>query len=79
MENAVIGATGRVGSEVVRGLLASEQIVTAPVRDASKARQMFGPAENLDIRETDLENLAEVRTALCGRHPWDHRVRLCRP
>jgi NAD(P)H dehydrogenase (quinone) len=64
MKTAVIGATGRVGSEVVRGLLAGQRTVTALVRDTAKARQMFGPAENLDIRETNIGNPAEVRAAL---------------
>ena len=66
MRTAVIGATGRVGSEVVRGLLASRLTVTALVRDTAKARQMFGPAENLDIREINLEDPAEIREALGG-------------
>jgi NAD(P)H dehydrogenase (quinone) len=66
MKNAVIGATGRIGSEVVRGLLARQRTVTALVRDTAKARQMFGPAENLDIRETDLGNPTEVQAALDG-------------
>ena len=54
MRTAENGATGRIGSEVVRGLLARQQPVTALVRNAARARQMFGPAENLDIRKTDL-------------------------
>jgi NAD(P)H dehydrogenase (quinone) len=66
MKTAVIGATGQIGGEVVRRLLASQRMVTALVRDTAKARQMFGPAENLDIRETNLENPAEVQAALNG-------------
>jgi putative NADH-flavin reductase len=42
MKTAVIGATGRIGSEVVRGLIARQRTVTALVRDTAKARQMFG-------------------------------------
>lgn len=38
MTIAVIGATGRVGSEIVRGLLARGEAVTALVRDPGKAR-----------------------------------------
>jgi len=39
MSTAVIGATGRVGSEIVRGLLARGDAVTALVRDPGKARR----------------------------------------
>ena len=41
MSTAVIGATGRVGSEIVRGLLARGDAVTALVRDPGKARRAF--------------------------------------
>ena len=36
MSTAVIGATGRVGSEIVRGLLARGDAVAALVRDPAK-------------------------------------------
>jgi uncharacterized protein YbjT (DUF2867 family) len=39
---AVIGATGRVGSEIVRGVLARGDAVAALVRDPAKARRAFG-------------------------------------
>ena len=42
MSTAVIGATGRVGSEIVRGVLARGDAVTALVRDPGKARRAFG-------------------------------------
>ena len=42
MSTAVIGATGRVGSQVVRGLLARGDAVAALVRDPGKARRAFG-------------------------------------
>jgi uncharacterized protein YbjT (DUF2867 family) len=42
MTTAVIGATGRVGSEIVRGLLARDGAVVALVRDPDKARRAFG-------------------------------------
>ena len=42
MTTAVIGATGRVGSEIVRGVLARGDAVTALVRDPGKARHAFG-------------------------------------
>ena len=37
MSTAVIGATGRVGSQIVRGLLARGDAVAALVRDPGKA------------------------------------------
>jgi uncharacterized protein YbjT (DUF2867 family) len=42
MTTAVIGATGRVGGEVVRGVLARGDEVAALVRDPEKARRAFG-------------------------------------
>ena len=51
MTTAVIGATGRVGSEIVRGLLARGDAVTALVRDPGKARRAFGEPGGLRIRE----------------------------
>ena len=42
MTTAVIGAIGRVGSEIVRGLLARGDAVAALVRDPGKARRAFG-------------------------------------
>ena len=42
MTIAVIGATGRVGSQIVRGVLARGGAVTALIRDPGKARREFG-------------------------------------
>ena len=42
MTAVVIGATGRVGSEIVRGVLARGDEVAALVRDPDKARRAFG-------------------------------------
>ena len=47
MTTAVIGATGRVGRLVVRDLLARQRPVTAVVRDAGKARELFGAPDGL--------------------------------
>jgi uncharacterized protein YbjT (DUF2867 family) len=41
MTTAVIGATGRVGSEIVRGVLARGDAVAALVRDPGKARRVL--------------------------------------
>ena len=46
----MIGATGRVGNEIVRRLLAHGEAVTALVRDPDKARRDFGESDGLHIR-----------------------------
>jgi NAD(P)H dehydrogenase (quinone) len=66
MTTAVIGATGRTGREVVRGLLARQEPVLALVRDPAKAAAMFGPAEGLRVLQTPLDDLAVLRAALAG-------------
>ena len=48
MTTAVIGATGRVGGEVVRGVLARGDEVTALVRDGDPAGLCIRPAR-LDV------------------------------
>src|ERR1700758_2974736 len=66
MTTAVIGATGRVGSEIVRGTLARGDAVTAPVRDPDKARRVFGEPDGLHIRPTRLEDPRDLAEALEG-------------
>jgi uncharacterized protein YbjT (DUF2867 family) len=66
MTTAVIGATGRVGSEVVRALLADGHSVTALVRDPDKARRAFGDPGGLRIRTTRLQDPADVAAGLHG-------------
>lgn len=66
MTTAVIGATGRVGSEVVRGLLARGEAVVALVRNADKASRMFGVPDLLHVRTTRLNDEREVRISLQG-------------
>jgi uncharacterized protein YbjT (DUF2867 family) len=66
MTTAVIGATGRVGREVVRGLLACGGAVTALVRDPGKARQVFGEPAGLRIRPTRLDDPRDLAEALHG-------------
>lgn len=66
MTCAVIGATGRIGSAVVRGLLADGQPVIALVRDPAKARELFGAEGDLQVREIPFDRPAEVRMALDG-------------
>ena len=66
MTTAVIGATGRVGSEIVRGLLARGDAVTALVRDPGKARHAFGEPGGLHIRPTRLDDPRDLTAALDG-------------
>ena len=66
MSTAVIGATGRVGSEIVRGVLARGDAVTALVRDPGKARRAFGEPGGLHIRPTRLDDPRDLTEALDG-------------
>jgi len=66
MSTAVIGATGRVGSQIVRGLLARGDAVPALVRDPGKARRAFGDAGGLHIRPTRLDDPRDLTAALDG-------------
>ncbi len=63
---AVIGATGRIGSEIVRGVLARGDAVAALVRDPGKARRVFGEPGGLHIRPTRLENPRDLTQAFDG-------------
>ena len=56
MTTAVIGATGRVGSEIVRGVLARRHVVVALVRDRDKPRRVLGEPDGLHIRRTRLDD-----------------------
>jgi NAD(P)H dehydrogenase (quinone) len=66
MSTAVIGGTGRVGSEVVHRLLARGETVDVLVRDTDKARRTFGEADGLHIRLTRLDDPHDVVEALDG-------------
>jgi NAD(P)H dehydrogenase (quinone) len=66
MSIAVIGATGHVGSEVVRGLLERGDEVIALVRDLDEARRAFGGLDRLQIRPTHLDDRRDVTEALDG-------------
>ena len=66
MTTAVIGATGRVGSEIVRGVLARGDAVAAFVRDPGKARRAFGEPGGLQIRTTRLDDPRDLAEALEG-------------
>jgi len=68
MTTAVIGATGHIGSEIVRGLLARGDQVAALVRDAgeAEARRAFGEPGGLHIRSTRLDNPRDLTEAFDG-------------
>src|SRR6201996_427905 len=66
MSTAVVGATGRVGSQIVRGLLARGDAVAALVRDPAKARRAFGDPGGLRIRPTRLDDPRDLSGALDG-------------
>lgn len=66
MTTAVIGATGHVGSEIVRGLLARGDAVAALVRDPDAARRAFGDADGLRIRATRLDDPRDLAEAFDG-------------
>jgi uncharacterized protein YbjT (DUF2867 family) len=66
MTTAVVGATGRVGSEIVRGLLARGDAVAALVRDPAKARRTFGEPDGLHVRPTRLDDARDVTEAFDG-------------
>ena len=68
MTIAVIGATGRVGGEIVRGLLKRGDAVAALVRDADKARRVLGEPEGLHIRPTRLDDSRDLTQAFDGIH-----------
>jgi uncharacterized protein YbjT (DUF2867 family) len=63
-----MGATGRVGSEIVRGLLARGDAVAALVRDPDKARRAFRERDGLHIRLTRLDDPRDLAEALDGVH-----------
>jgi NAD(P)H dehydrogenase (quinone) len=64
MTIAVVGATGHIGSEIVRGALAHGDVVAALVRDLDEGRRAFGEADGLDIRPTRLDDPRDVTEAL---------------
>jgi uncharacterized protein YbjT (DUF2867 family) len=66
MSTAVIGTTGRVGSQIVRGVLARGDAVTALVRDPGKASRAFGDPGGLHIRPTRLDDPRDLTAALDG-------------
>ena len=68
MTIAVIGATGHVGREIVRGAIARGDAVAALVRDADEGRRTFGEPDGLHLRPTRLDDPRDVTEALEGIH-----------
>jgi NAD(P)H dehydrogenase (quinone) len=66
MTTAVIGATGHIGSQIVRGVLARGDPVAALVRDADEGRRAFGEPDGLHIRATRLDDPRDLAEALDG-------------
>ena len=66
MTTAVIGATGHVGSEIVRGLLERGDAVAALVRDRDEAHRIFGEPDGLHVRPTRLDDRRDVTEAFEG-------------
>jgi uncharacterized protein YbjT (DUF2867 family) len=64
MNYLITGATGKVGSLVVKGLLDRGERPRVFVRDRSKAKQLF--ADRVDIAHGDLADAASLRSALEG-------------
>jgi uncharacterized protein YbjT (DUF2867 family) len=62
----VIGATGGIGSSVVKELLEKNVQVTALVRDPSKAEQLFGQSANLTLVQGDYKNLDGYKNTIGG-------------
>ena len=60
----VTGATGNVGSQVIRELKARGEDVRAFVRDAGKASGMFG--DGVELVSGDFSDAASVRRAVEG-------------
>jgi len=66
MTITVIGATGKVGTLVARGLLAEGQRVRTLARDPGKARDRLGPDSRLEIITGDLGTPADLEAAFRG-------------
>ena len=60
----VTGATGRVGSEIVRALVAARAPVRAFVRDRERAAEILGP--DVELAVGDFGDRSSVRAALDG-------------
>ena len=62
----VTGATGKTGSEVVKGLLAKGETVRAGAHSPEKAREMFGSYAGVQIAPLDFGRPETYDAALEG-------------
>ncbi len=66
MTITVVGATGRVGSAVVRQLVTADTAVRVLVRDPGKAQRLFGDRPRLETIRIRLDEPAAVAAGLAG-------------
>jgi uncharacterized protein YbjT (DUF2867 family) len=62
----VLGATGGVGTQVVKELLERHISTTIFVRDSIKATSLFGEQENLNVVQGDYDNVETFKTTITG-------------
>lgn len=62
----VTGATGLLGNNLVRALIAKGMTVRALVRSRHKAREQFHGLSNIEIIEGDMQNVADFADSLVG-------------
>ena len=62
----VTGATGKTGSEVVKGLIAKGETVRAGADTPEKAREMFGSHAGVQVVPLDLGRPETFDAALAG-------------
>lgn len=60
----VIGATGTIGSEVVKQLLAHDIPVRAVSRSATRVAKILGTNQNLDFCEADIRDQSQIASAI---------------
>ncbi|ORX53093.1 NAD(P)-binding protein [Hesseltinella vesiculosa] len=62
----VVGATGNVGAETVKELLANNVPVTLYVRNPSKVKELFGQSDLISLVEGDFEDLTPIKQGIAG-------------
>lgn len=63
---AVVGASGGVGAEVVKQLLAAQWKVVAVGRSAERLNSTFSADPNLSVVQGDVENIESLKSAFSG-------------
>ncbi|CAM0140701.1 hypothetical protein VKS41_007960 [Umbelopsis sp. WA50703] len=62
----VIGGTGSIGNQLVRGLLEKGVSTTILARDPSKAASLFGGSDLLNVVEGDYDNIENFKNTIAG-------------